>query len=102
MPRPLRRLGDPCRKNEFFGKNPALRLAKRLRAGYNNRKIKNKNCGKAVFMDEAKGVKKGLILEGGAMRGVFTAGVTDYLMEKGVTFDGMIGVSARRRPRLQL
>lgn len=45
-------------------------------------------------MDEAKGVKKGLILEGGAMRGVFTAGVTDYLMEKGVTFDGMIGVSA--------
>lgn len=38
--------------------------------------------------------KKGLILEGGAMRGMFTAGVTDVWMEHGVTFDGAIGVSA--------
>ncbi len=36
----------------------------------------------------------GLVLEGGAMRGLFTAGVTDYLMEKGITFDGAVGVSA--------
>lgn len=36
----------------------------------------------------------GLILEGGAMRGLFTAGVLDVLMENGVTFDGAIGVSA--------
>lgn len=36
----------------------------------------------------------GLVLEGGAMRGLFTAGVLDVLMENGVTFDGMIGVSA--------
>ena len=36
----------------------------------------------------------GLILEGGAMRGLFTAGVIDVLMERGITFDGMIGVSA--------
>lgn len=36
----------------------------------------------------------GLILEGGAMRGLFTAGVIDVLMEHGIVFDGMIGVSA--------
>ena len=39
-------------------------------------------------------MKKGLILEGGAMRGMFTAGVMDVLMESGITFDGAIGVSA--------
>lgn len=36
----------------------------------------------------------GLILEGGAMRGLFTAGVLDVFMENGVAFDGAIGVSA--------
>ena len=36
----------------------------------------------------------GLVLEGGAMRGLFTAGVLDVLLENGVAFDGMIGVSA--------
>ncbi len=39
-------------------------------------------------------MKKGLILEGGAMRGLFTAGVTDVMMENGIEFDGIIGVSA--------
>lgn len=39
-------------------------------------------------------MKKGLILEGGAMRGMFTAGVMDVLMENGVEFDGAVGVSA--------
>lgn len=39
-------------------------------------------------------MKTGLILEGGAMRGMFTAGVTDVWMEHGVTFDGAVGVSA--------
>lgn len=39
-------------------------------------------------------MKKGLILEGGAMRGLFTAGVIDVLMENGVEFDGAVGVSA--------
>lgn len=39
-------------------------------------------------------MKKGLILEGGAMRGLFTAGVIDVLMENGIEFDGAIGVSA--------
>lgn len=39
-------------------------------------------------------LKKGLILEGGAMRGMFTAGVLDVFMENNVFFDGAIGVSA--------
>lgn len=39
-------------------------------------------------------MKKGLVLEGGAMRGLFTAGVIDVLMENGIEFDGIIGVSA--------
>ncbi len=39
-------------------------------------------------------MKKGLILEGGAMRGLFTAGVMDVMMENNIKFDGAIGVSA--------
>jgi len=39
-------------------------------------------------------MKKGLIMEGGAMRGMFTAGVIDVMMEKAIEFDGAIGVSA--------
>ena len=39
-------------------------------------------------------MKKGLIMEGGAMRGMFTAGVIDVMMEHGIEFDGAIGVSA--------
>ena len=39
-------------------------------------------------------MKTGLVLEGGAMRGMYTAGVLDVFMEHGVHFDGIIGVSA--------
>lgn len=39
-------------------------------------------------------MKTGLVLEGGAMRGLFTAGVTDVMMENDIRFDGAIGVSA--------
>ena len=39
-------------------------------------------------------MKKGLVMEGGAMRGMFTAGVTDVLMENKIDFDGAVGVSA--------
>ena len=38
--------------------------------------------------------KTGLVLEGGAMRGMFTAGVLDVMMENGIRFDGAMGVSA--------
>ncbi|MBO5453405.1 MAG: patatin family protein [Clostridia bacterium] len=39
-------------------------------------------------------MKKGLVLEGGAMRGLFSAGVMDVMMENNIKFDGAIGVSA--------
>lgn len=39
-------------------------------------------------------MKKGLILEGGAMRGMFTAGVIDVFLENNIAFDGAVGVSA--------
>ena len=38
--------------------------------------------------------KVGLVLEGGAMRGMFTAGVLDVFMENGVEFPAAVGVSA--------
>ena len=38
--------------------------------------------------------KCGLVLEGGAMRGMFTAGVLDVFMENDISFDGIVGVSA--------
>lgn len=39
-------------------------------------------------------IQAGLILEGGAARGVFTAGALDYLMEKDIYFSNVVGVSA--------
>ena len=39
-------------------------------------------------------MKKGLVLEGGAMRGLWTAGVIDVMMEHDIRPDGLIGVSA--------
>lgn len=39
-------------------------------------------------------MKTGLVLEGGALRGLFSAGVMDVLLENHVQFDGVVGVSA--------
>jgi len=39
-------------------------------------------------------MKTGLVLEGGAMRGLFTAGVIDIFLENNIKFEGAIGVSA--------
>ena len=39
-------------------------------------------------------MKTALIMEGGAMRGMFTCGVIDVLMRHGITFDGAAGISA--------
>lgn len=39
-------------------------------------------------------MKTGLVLEGGAHRAIYTAGVLDVFMENGIRFDGVIGVSA--------
>ena len=39
-------------------------------------------------------MKVGLVLEGGAMRGMYSAGVLDVFIEQGVHVDGIVGVSA--------
>lgn len=39
-------------------------------------------------------MKTGLVMEGGSMRGLFTAGVIDTFMENGIEVDACIGVSA--------
>ncbi len=39
-------------------------------------------------------MKTGLVLEGGALRGIYTAGVLDVFIENDICFDGIIGVSA--------
>ena len=38
--------------------------------------------------------KVGLVLEGGAMRGMYTAGVLDVFLDNDIHIDGIIGVSA--------
>ncbi len=39
-------------------------------------------------------MKTGIVLEGGGVRGIYTAGVLDIFMEEGLSFHGVIGVSA--------
>lgn len=39
-------------------------------------------------------MKTGLVLEGGAMRGMYTAGVLDTFLDAGIRVDGVVGVSA--------
>ncbi len=39
-------------------------------------------------------MKYGLVLEGGALRGLYSAGIIDVFMEAGIEFDGLVGVSA--------
>ena len=39
-------------------------------------------------------MKTALIMEGGAMRGMFTCGVIDVFLENGIVFDGAAGISA--------
>ena len=46
--------------------------------------------GKKIYLNSASG----LILEGGGMRGVFTSGVLDNFMDRGIRFPYTIGVSA--------
>ena len=45
-------------------------------------------------MNETTTQPIGLVLEGGAMRGMFSAGVLDVLIEQGIQLDTVVGVSA--------
>jgi predicted patatin/cPLA2 family phospholipase len=47
-----------------------------------------------IFLRTFVPMKAGLVLEGGGMRGLFSAGVMDVMMENGIRFDGIVGVSA--------
>lgn len=47
-------------------------------------------------------MKTCLVLEGGAMRGMYTAGVLDVFYRAGIHFDGIIGVSAGAAFRREL
>lgn len=50
-----------------------------------------------IFIDnhgKGKEMKYGLVLQGGAMRGLFTAGVIDVFLENDIKFDSAVGVSA--------
>ena len=38
--------------------------------------------------------KSAIVLEGGSLRCMFSAGVTDVMMEQGIEYDGLFGVSA--------
>ena len=52
------------------------------------RNIDKKFNNKVIYM------KTGLLLEGRGMRGLYTAGVLDVLMENSIKIDTIIGVSA--------
>lgn len=39
-------------------------------------------------------MKVGLVLEGGGMRGLYTAGVLDAFLDAGIHVDGIVSVSA--------
>ena len=45
-------------------------------------------------MDNKKQSKTVFVLEGGAMRGLYSAGVLDVLMQNGISTDAIYGVSA--------
>ena len=45
-------------------------------------------------MEDNKKKGFGMVLEGGGMRGLYTAGVLDELMEQGIYADSTVGVSA--------
>ena len=62
-----------------------IHLVIRLHSMYNN-------C--YIAKEAGKNMKTGLVLEGGSVRGLYTAGVLDVFMEHGISFDGVIGVSA--------
>ena len=47
-------------------------------------------------------MKTGLVLEGGAMRGMYTAGALDVLLENDINFDGIIGTPRGRGVRREL
>lgn len=46
------------------------------------------------LQEKVKAKRIHLVLEGGGMKGVYTAGVLDFFLDQGITFDAVYGVSA--------
>ena len=69
-------------------------------AGYAAYKRQKKKRSYSRFNEIPKGIAKGgltkgiIVLEGGSLRGLYTAGVLDVLMENGINMQAVIGVSA--------
>src|SRR5699024_3904286 len=64
------------------------------RAGHHARRKPARLCHAGLRRED--NMKTGLVLEGGGMRGIYTAGVLDAMYEAGLraAFNGVIGVSA--------
>ncbi len=62
-------------------------MSKKIKVWSNIGRLPYRNAGNEI-------TKACLVLEGGAFRGVYGEGVTDYLMYKGLNFETIIGVSA--------
>lgn len=45
-------------------------------------------------LKQQNGSGRGLVIEGGGLRGIFAAGVLDYFLDQKIRFDNVIGVSA--------
>lgn len=54
----------------------------------------NRGERKIVMADEKRLPSVGLVLEGGGLRGLFTAGVLDVFLKEGIRFPAVVGVSA--------
>ena len=53
-----------------------------------------RSAGRLLFLKGRDQMQIGMVLEGGAMRGMYTAGVLDVLMENEIRVDCVVGVSA--------
>lgn len=63
-------------------------------SGSTNDDLKEPSASSAEIQSPLQKEQVGLVLEGGAMRGMFTAGVLDTLMDTGIQVNGIAGVSA--------
>ena len=55
--------------------------------------MKNRNFG-GKYTEKPEGkMKKGLVMEGGGMRALFTEGFLDVMLENGICVDGIMSVS---------
>lgn len=70
-------------------------VRKNAKIYYNREFLLKRPCNKmSVMVNNFTTERTGVVVEGGGVRGIYAAGVLDALMEHGLSFDGLIGVSA--------